>query len=103
VGFGLVALLIAGALSYLADPDPDGLDAVTRQGCTATVDGHLEGDCMARHARQHPLVGGPFAGYTLGGHAGLGGVAGVLGAGVTLVLAGVVFRLLRRRPPSDTA
>ena len=101
LAFGVAALLIAGLLSYLADSSPDGLESVTRQGCTATADGHLAGDCIARDAREHPLARGPLAGYTVGGHHRLNGLAGVLGVVATLALAGGVFRVLRRRAPSS--
>lgn len=103
----LVTLLVAGVLSYLADSDPDGLDAATRHGCTASapgevsgeLSGELSGDCVARDARSHPLAGTPLAGYTVGGDERLTGLAGVFGSGVVLVLAGGVFWLLRRRTP----
>ena len=99
LAFGLVTLLIAGALSYLADSDPDGLDAATRRGCAMSADGSLSGDCAARDAREHALAGGPLAGYAVRGDSRFTGVAGVLGAGAVLVLAGGVFWLLRRRAP----
>jgi cobalt/nickel transport protein len=100
LAFGLVALLVAGAVSYLASSAPDGLDAVTRQGCTATEGGQLTGDCIAQDARSQPLAGGPLADYTIGGNRGLSGLAGVLGVAATLVLAGGLFRVLRQRPPA---
>ena len=54
LGFLLAALVIAGGLSYFASPDPDGLDAVTLQGCTVseTATGEqLDGTCIAQHAQ----------------------------------------------------
>ena len=36
LGFLLAVLLIAGGLSYLASPDPDGLDSVALHGCTVS-------------------------------------------------------------------
>jgi cobalt/nickel transport protein len=105
IGFAVVALVIAGALSYLADPDPDGLDSVTQRGCTAAESGEqageLSGECIAQGAREHALAGGPLADYTIGGDDGLTGVAGVLGVAATLVVAGGVFWLLRRRKPTS--
>ena len=98
--FGLVILVIAGAVSYLADSDPDGLDAVTTQGCT-DGDGQLVGTCIAQNAADHPLANTPLAGYTVGGDGRLTGVAGVVGAVVVLLVAGGLFWLLRRRQPTS--
>ena len=56
VGFGVIALLIAGVLSYIASSSPDGLDSATQQGCqTVTVNGteELTGSCIAQHATDH--------------------------------------------------
>ena len=104
VGFGLVAVLVAAALSYFADSDPDGLDAVTRQGCTAveTEQGErLDGRCIAQSGTDHALAGGPLADYTVGGDDRFTGVAGTVGVVVTLVLAGGLFWVLRRRSPGE--
>lgn len=104
-GFALVALVIAGALSYLADSDPDGLDSATLEGCQVveTVQGEeLRGDCIARNAGEHDLSGGPLADYAVGGDDRLTGVAGVLGVAATLVLAGGLFWLLRKRSDRPT-
>jgi cobalt/nickel transport protein len=99
-GFLVVALLLAGLVSYLADPNPDGLDAVTRQGCTTVeVDGQeqLQGDCIAQREAPHATEGSPLAGYAVGGDDALTGVAGVIGVLATLLVAGGLFWLLRRR------
>jgi cobalt/nickel transport protein len=103
-GFLVVALVIAGALSYLASSDPDGLDTVTRAGCDVveTDSGEqLGGTCIAQNAGDHALAGSPLADYTVGGGAGTVGVAGVIGVVVTLVVAGALFWLLRRRGGSE--
>lgn len=100
LGFGLVTLLIAGLLSYLADSDPDGLDTITRDGCTSREVGgeeRLEGSCIAQGAEDSAVADSPLADYTVGGDEGLTGPAGVLGVLVTLGAAGGVFWLLRRR------
>lgn len=94
-GFAVAALLVAGLLSYLASPAPDGLDTVTRQGCTVTGAEQLSGHCIARHADDHALADSPLAGYTLGGAEALSGVSGVIGVLATLALAGGVFWLAR--------
>ena len=99
-GFLLVALVIAGAISYFASSDPDGLDSVALNGCqTVEVNGEeqLEGTCIAQNEGEHALGSGPFADYTVGGAEGTNGVAGVLGVAVTVVLAGGLFWMLRRR------
>jgi cobalt/nickel transport protein len=100
VGFLVVALLIAGGLSYFASASPDGLDSVTLAGCDVVeTDGgeQLEGTCIAQHADDHALADGPLADYALAGGDGTVGVAGVLGVVVTVVVAGGSFWLLRRR------
>lgn len=100
VAFGVVALLIAGLLSYLASSNPDGLDSATLQGCEIIeVDGaeQLSGECIAQNARDHDLAGSPLADYALGGAEGTVGLAGVIGVLVTLALAGGLFWLVRPR------
>jgi cobalt/nickel transport protein len=104
VGFAVAALLLAGIVSYFAYSAPDGLDSVTLDGCTVveTEDGEtLEGDCIAQHARDHPLADGPLADYTVGGDDRLTGAAGVIGVVVTLALGGGLFWVLRRRPEKE--
>jgi cobalt/nickel transport protein len=99
LGFLLAALVIAGGVSYLASPDPDGLDSVTQHGCTVseTAAGeHLDGTCIAQHATEHRIAGSPLADYAVGGHAGTTGLAGVVGVLVTALIAGLLFRALRR-------
>ena len=102
LGFLAVALLVAGGLSYFASPNPDGLDTVARSGCTVVRTGageQLEGTCIAQHAGDHALAAGPLANYSVAGGPGTVGLAGVVGVLVTLVLAGGLFWLLRRRSP----
>ena len=108
VGFALVTLLIAGGVSYLASSSPDGLDSATLKGCEVveTADGEeLRGDCIAQHADDHALAGSPLADYALAGRDGTGGIAGIVGVGVTVLLAGGLFWLIARsraRPRSHT-
>jgi cobalt/nickel transport protein len=96
---------VAGGLSYLADSAPDGLDSVSRQGCTVidTPAGkRLDGSCIASDTREHGF--GPFAGYQIGHDGRTTGLAGILGVLATLAVAAGLFRLLRRAPaglPAD--
>jgi cobalt/nickel transport protein len=104
IGFLLVALVIAGGLSYLASSDPDGLDSVTLHGCTVTETAggeQLDGTCIAQSVRaqnagEHQLGNGPLADYALGGRDGTTGFAGVVGVLVTALVAGSVFWALSR-------
>ncbi len=98
--FLAVSLVIAGAISYLASPDPDGLDTVTLSGCEVTeteAGEQLSGECIAQNAQDSPVAGSPFADYGVGGDGALVGLAGIVGVLVTLALAGGLFWLLRRR------
>ena len=100
VGFLVVALLIAGGLSYFASSAPDGLDTVALNGCQSvqTAGGEqLTGDCIAQHAAEHATAGSPLADYSLFGGHGTVGPAGIIGVIVTLAVAGGLFWLLRRR------
>jgi cobalt/nickel transport protein len=100
VGFLVVALLVAGGLSYFASGDPDGLDTVALNGCQTvqTAGGEaLTGECIARNATDHATAGGPLADYSIFGGDGTVGPAGIIGVLVTLVVAGGLFWLLRRR------
>ncbi|MGC4934659.1 PDGLE domain-containing protein [Gordonia sp. DT30] len=102
VVFAVVALLIAGVVSYLASSSPDGLDSATRQGCGVTdVNGteHLTGTCIAQHATDHAMASSPLAHYAFRGIGYTNGIAGIIGVIVTLVIAGALFWVIggRRR------
>lgn len=100
LGFLLVSLLIAGGLSYFASGDPDGLDTVTLDGCQVVESAGeeaLEGTCIAQNAGEHALDESPLADYAVDGGDGTVGLAGVLGVFATLVVAGGLFWVLRRR------
>jgi hypothetical protein len=84
----LLALVLAGGVSYYASGDPDGLAKV------AAEQGLDKGE------KAHDLEEGPFAGYET---AGVGdgrlsvGVAGVVGVIVTFVLVGGLAMAVARR------
>ncbi|MBM0125115.1 PDGLE domain-containing protein [Pimelobacter simplex] len=86
----LVALLVAGVGSYYASSHPDGLEYVA--GKTGFID----------TAKEPVDTGSPFADY---GTKGVdderlsGGIAGVAGVGLTLLIGGGLFWVLRRRTP----
>lgn len=83
-----VTLLLAGVASYYASSHPDGLEHVAEQtGFLDTADDHPVGD-------------GPMADYDVRGVDSpriAGGLAGVVGVVVTLVVAGGLGHVVRRR------
>lgn len=80
----LVALLLAGVVSYYASASPDGLNRVA-------------GDLGFAGAEQSSQ-GGPLAGYDLAGHGTRwsGGLAGVIGCVVVLACTSALVFLRRR-------
>lgn len=89
LGAGLVlALLLAGMVSFYASSSPDGLEKVA-------ADKGLD-----VNAKPHSFGDGPLADY---GVSGVGnerlsvGLAGVIGVVVTFALAGGLFMVVRRR------
>jgi cobalt/nickel transport protein len=93
-GLLLAAVLMAGVVSFYASSHPDGLERVAEdEGFLSSAEDHATGD-------------GPFADYATEGvdDARLsGGLAGVLGAGVVLlVMGGVAFAVRRRSGPAET-
>jgi cobalt/nickel transport protein len=91
LGTLLVALLLAGVISFYASGDPDGLNRVAiDKGFSDTESDHGAAD-------------GPFAGYGtswIDNERLSGGLAGVVGVVVVLALTGGLARVVRRR---DTA
>lgn len=97
IGFTVVTLVIAGAVSYLASSSPDGLDSATLKGCEVVeVNGteELQGNCIAQHAGSHAMADSPLADYSIGGKDGTGGLAGIIGVLVTVAVAGGAFWLI---------
>ena len=84
----LVALLLAGVVSWYASSAPDGLAKVAEDKGFSSQE---------RHDLQESS---PFAGYRTKGvddQRLSGGLAGVAGVGATLLLGGGLFLLIRRR------
>jgi cobalt/nickel transport system permease protein len=87
-GGALVAVLLAGVVSFYASSSPDGLEKVASDKGLNT------------HQESHPLGGSPLAGYggkAVGDQRLAVGVAGVAGVGITVVAGGAIFYAVRRR------
>jgi cobalt/nickel transport protein len=87
-----VALVLAGIGSYYASADPDGLTKVS------------EDEGMAESETPHDLADSPLGGYEtkdVDNDRLSGGMAGVVGVGVTFVVAGGAALLVRRRSRSS--
>ncbi|HEV7933578.1 MAG TPA: PDGLE domain-containing protein [Actinomadura sp.] len=84
----LAALILAGIVSFYASGAPDGLEKVAvDKGISAKEE-------------DHRLKDSPLGGYGVKGvhdRRLSGGLAGVAGVGITLVIGGGVFWLVRRR------
>ncbi len=88
----LVALLLAGVVSYYASSRPDGLEKVA-------ADKGLD-----RGEEEHDLADSPLADYQtdeVGNERLSGGLAGVIGVSATLLLGTGVFWVVRRLPRSQ--
>lgn len=91
----LLALLLAGVVSYYASSAPDGLNKVA------------DDQGISSQQKQHQLENSPLAGYgTKGVDNGRlsGGLAGVVGVAVTFaIVGGLVLAVRRVRRPGDDA
>jgi cobalt/nickel transport protein len=91
VGVAVVALILAGVVSFYASTSPDGLNRVAEdKGFAATQ-------------KTHASDGSPLAGYQskgVGNRRVSKAVAGITGTVVVLVLAGGLTLLVRRRQPT---
>lgn len=88
----VVALLLAGGVSYYASSQPDGLNKV------AADRGFNKAE------KPHDLDDGPFAGYEssfIDNGRLSGAVSGIVGVAVTLLLMGGVALAVRRREVHD--
>ncbi len=89
----LVALVLAGIVSFYASSSPDGLNRVAQDKGFSNAE------------KQHGADDSPFAGYdTKGVDNGRlsGGLAGVVGSLVVLTIAGGLAFAVRRRTPDQT-
>ncbi len=96
----LITVVLAGIVSSFASSSPDGLDSVTRSGCTFNENDQItDGKCIAQKAKNHWWEAGPLAGYSADGvsEKGSTGVAGIIGVFATLVIAGGLAWTFRRR------
>lgn len=87
----LLALLVAGVLSFYASKSPDGLQHVA------------ETTGFSQTETQHSTANGPLAGYEAKGVSSphlSKGLAGVVGVGVTGLVMGGLVLVLRRRASS---
>lgn len=85
----VLALLLAGILSFYASSQPDGLNRVAEDVGFAQTEG------------DHAAADGPLAGYEtegVGDSRLSGGLAGVVGVLVVLAVTGGLALLVRRRP-----
>ena len=91
LGILLVALVLAGVVSFYAAATPDGLTKVS------------EDEGFASSEKEHATGDGPFAGYGssfIDDERLSGGVAGVVGVVVVLALGtGLAYVVRRRRSP----
>lgn len=88
VGGGLVAVLLAGVVSFYASSAPDGLEKVAAD------------KGLSAQEKPHAAENGPLAGYTVKGVGDQrlsGGLAGVAGVALTVAAGGGVFYAVRRR------
>ncbi|MGW3203013.1 energy-coupling factor ABC transporter permease [Streptomyces sp. NPDC001135] len=92
---GLVtSLVLAGFVSFYASANPDGLEKVA----------HDKG--IDKKEEKHAADGSPLAGYGVKNVSNArlsGGLAGVIGVGVTVVAGSTVFWALRRRRAEDAS
>ncbi|MGW2491023.1 energy-coupling factor ABC transporter permease [Streptomyces sp. NPDC001606] len=90
----LASLVLAGFVSFYASANPDGLEKVA----------HDKG--IDKAERQHAAADSPLAGYGVKDISDArlsGGLAGVIGVGVTVVAGSAVFWALRRRRTEDVS
>jgi hypothetical protein len=88
----LVSLILAGAVSFYASGSPDGLNKVA-------ADHGLAAEEKESAAADSPLAG--YATKDVDNERLSGGLAGIIGVGVVLLIAGGTTYLIRRRSSTD--
>jgi len=92
IGVALVALILAGIVSFYASASPDGLNRVAADKGFASTE------------KTHKSDGSPLAGYESKGVDDprlSKAVSGISGTVIVLVLAGGLTLLIRRRQPAE--
>ncbi|MEV5826319.1 PDGLE domain-containing protein [Spirillospora sp. NPDC052242] len=87
-GFLIVSLILAGIVSHYASSSPDGLEKVAAD------------KGIAAKEKEHALAGSPLGDYGVEGVDDgrlSGGLAGLIGVGLTLAAGGGLFWAIRRR------
>ncbi|WP_199747633.1 PDGLE domain-containing protein [Actinomadura sp. WAC 06369] len=87
-GFLIVSLVLAGIVSHYASSSPDGLEKVAAD------------KGIAAQEEEHALAGSPLGDYGVEGVDDgrlSGGLAGLIGVGLTLAAGGGLFWAIRRR------
>jgi hypothetical protein len=88
----LVCLILAGAVSFYASGSPDGLNKVAAD------------HGLAAEEQESATADSPLAGYAtkdVDNERLSGGLAGIIGVGVVLLIAGGTTYLIRRRSSTD--
>lgn len=94
VGALLVSLLLAGLVSFYASGSPDGLNKVAAD------------HGLAEQEKESATADSPLAGYAtkdVTNERLSGGLAGIIGVGVVLLVAGGTAYVIRRRNPANEA
>ena len=92
LGIAVVALILAGVVSFYASSSPDGLNRVA------------EDKGFSNTEKDHAAADGPLAGYEtkdVGNARASKAIAGITGTVVVLLLAGGLTFVIRRRQPTQ--
>jgi len=91
-GFIIASAVLAGGVSFYASSSPDGLEKVAEDvGFLETAKNHTFGDFTLA---DYGIAGFENARLSVG-------LAGLIGVGVTALLAMSLFKLIRKKAPSE--